>query len=70
MIYGFKFISDFLRVSERIFLFLPLFKYQICYEKEVVYEETNVEEDYKYIADRVHAGGRSAGDADAAGRGI
>lgn len=60
----------YLRVSERIFLFLPLYKYQIWYEKEVVYEETSVEEDYKHVADRVYAGGRSAGDADAAGGSI
>ena len=58
------------RISERIFLFLPLYKYQIWYEKEVVYEETSVEEDYKHVADRVYASGRSAGDADAAGGSI
>lgn len=45
------------RISERIFLFLPLYKYQIWYEKEVVYEKTSVEEDYKHVADRVYAGG-------------
>ena len=58
------------RISERIFLFLPLYKYQIWYEKEVVYEETSVEEDYKHVADRVYAGGRSVGDADVAGGSI
>lgn len=58
------------RISERIFLFLPLYKYQIWYEKEVVYEKMSVEEDYKHVADRVYAGGRSAGDADAAGGSI
>lgn len=58
------------RISERIFLFRSLYKYQIWYEKEVVYVETSVEEDYKHVADRVYAGGRSAGDADAAGGSI
>ena len=58
------------RISERIFLFRSLHKYQIWYEKEVVYEETSVEEDYKHAADRLYAGGRSAGDADAAGGSI
>ena len=58
------------RISERIFLFRSLYKYQIWYEKEVVSEETSVEEDYKHAADRLYAGGRSAGDADAAGGSI
>ena len=70
MIYGFKFIHDFLRVSERIFLFLPLYKYQIWYEKEESHEKTSVEEDYKHAADRMYADGCSAGDADAAGGSI
>jgi len=40
------------------------------YIKEELHEETSVEEDYKHVADRVYAGGRSAGDADAAGGSI
>ena len=49
---------------------MTLYKYQIWYEKEESHEKTSVEEDYKHAADRVYAGGHSAGDADAAGGSI
>ena len=52
------------------FVFLYTETLMRVYIKEELHEETSVEEDYKHAADRLHAGGRSAGDADVAGRGI
>ena len=50
-----------------LFVFLCTETLMRVYIKEESHEKTSVEEDYKHAADRLHAGGRSVGDADVAG---